>query len=334
MQIEMDPGKFYALTGMIQKVSTTARPVALDNFAAKLDASSKEIDEEVDSLAKANSAMLVEIRQTTRRQNPLLPSDDGEDILADLRHTSGGQNFLRVIFDVMRGIQSGFRSMKLLTRECRPGTLTLSGRTVTTLKTIEDLQFVNLEISLNQSTVSRFISGLLSVEQAREEVVMLGRLLAERLDSYYQVLLNRHSVEGIEIHGDPVTTDIAMSIFENVDAHGEIADDGKKPNELSAYSMRKAQIMADAVRHGMVGDFVKNPASLIEYLTRHLQSIWDLTEMLDDMSEKDAERIKRRSALKRFAEPADVAAAVAYLVSDGARNVTGAVITVDAGGTA
>lgn len=282
--IEMEPGKFYALADMITKVSATARPVALDAFSSRLDAAAKEIDDEVESLAKANKAMLAEIRQTTRRRNPLLPpDDDGEDIFADLRHTSGGQNFLRVIFDVMKGIQLGFRAMKALARECRPGTLMLVGKRVTQIKTIDDLQALNMEVSLNKGTITRFVNGLLSVERARAEVVNLGRLLAERLDGYYQVLLDRHSVQGIEIHGDPVVTDIAMSIFENVDAHGEISEDGKKPDELSAYSMRKAQIMADAVRRGMVDDFVKNPDHLIEYLTRHLQAIWDLTEMLDDM---------------------------------------------------
>ncbi len=281
--IEMDPGKFYALVDMITKVSSSVRPVAIDAFSSRLEAASKEIDDEVESLARANKAMLSEIRQTTRRRNPLLPPDEDDDIFADLRHTSGGQNFLRVIFDVMRGIQFGFHAMKNLTRECRPGSLTLLGRRVDQIKSVEDLQALNMEVSLNKSTVIRFVNGLLMAEHAREEVVNLGRLLAERLDGYYQMLLERHSVEGIEIHGDPITTDLAMSSFENGDAHGEISEDGKKPDELSAYSMRKAQIMAEAVRRGIIGEFVKNPETLIEYLTRHLQVIWDLTEMLDDM---------------------------------------------------
>jgi 3-oxoacyl-[acyl-carrier protein] reductase len=51
------------------------------------------------------------------------------------------------------------------------------------------------------------------------------------------------------------------------------------------------------------------------------------------MSEKDRERIANRSALRRLAEVSDVAAAVSYLMSEGAKNVTGTVLTVDAGGT-
>ena len=45
-------------------------------------------------------------------------------------------------------------------------------------------------------------------------------------------------------------------------------------------------------------------------------------------------KIARRSALHRLAEIDDVANAVEYLVSDKARNITGTVMTVDAGNTA
>ncbi len=58
------------------------------------------------------------------------------------------------------------------------------------------------------------------------------------------------------------------------------------------------------------------------------------TDLTASLGDKDRERIVSRSALRRLAEVEDVAAAVSYLMSDGARNVTGTVLTVDAGGTA
>ena len=58
------------------------------------------------------------------------------------------------------------------------------------------------------------------------------------------------------------------------------------------------------------------------------------TEMTRDMAEADIARVARRSALRKLAEPRDVAGAVAYLLSDDARNVTGTTMTVDAGNTA
>ncbi|WP_336488016.1 SDR family NAD(P)-dependent oxidoreductase [Methylobacterium nigriterrae] len=58
------------------------------------------------------------------------------------------------------------------------------------------------------------------------------------------------------------------------------------------------------------------------------------TEMTAGLGEADRDRIARRSALRRLAEAEDVAAAVDYLLGPGGRNVTGTVLTVDAGNTA
>ena len=58
------------------------------------------------------------------------------------------------------------------------------------------------------------------------------------------------------------------------------------------------------------------------------------TDLTKGLGEKEAEKIRQRSALRRMARPADVAHAVSYLLSDKAINVTGTVLTVDAGGTA
>ena len=58
------------------------------------------------------------------------------------------------------------------------------------------------------------------------------------------------------------------------------------------------------------------------------------TDLTKGLGEKEAEKIRQRSALRRMARPADVAHAVSYLLSDNAINVTGTVLTVDAGNTA
>ncbi len=58
------------------------------------------------------------------------------------------------------------------------------------------------------------------------------------------------------------------------------------------------------------------------------------TEMTHELDAGQREKIARRSALKRMAEPADVARSVEFLLGDGGRNITGTVLTVDAGNTA
>jgi len=58
------------------------------------------------------------------------------------------------------------------------------------------------------------------------------------------------------------------------------------------------------------------------------------TEMTDAMADEQRQRVARRSALKRLAEVDDVANAVEFLLSPKARNISGTVLTVDAGATA
>jgi len=58
------------------------------------------------------------------------------------------------------------------------------------------------------------------------------------------------------------------------------------------------------------------------------------TEMTHGLAGEQRQQVMRRSALRRLAEVEDVASAVEYLLGDKARNISGTVLTVDAGATA
>jgi 3-oxoacyl-[acyl-carrier protein] reductase len=58
------------------------------------------------------------------------------------------------------------------------------------------------------------------------------------------------------------------------------------------------------------------------------------TAMTGELTDAHRQQIARRSALKRMADAEDVAKSVEFLLSAGARNITGIVLTVDAGNTA
>ena len=58
------------------------------------------------------------------------------------------------------------------------------------------------------------------------------------------------------------------------------------------------------------------------------------TELTQGLGGEGRERIAGRSALKRLPEADDVASMVEYLLGEGGRNITGTVLTVDAGNTA
>jgi 3-oxoacyl-[acyl-carrier protein] reductase len=58
------------------------------------------------------------------------------------------------------------------------------------------------------------------------------------------------------------------------------------------------------------------------------------TDMTHGLAGEQRQQVVRRSALRRLAEVDDVANAVEYLLSDKGRNISGTVLTVDAGATA
>ncbi|UDL93206.1 SDR family oxidoreductase [Lichenihabitans sp. PAMC28606] len=58
------------------------------------------------------------------------------------------------------------------------------------------------------------------------------------------------------------------------------------------------------------------------------------TEMTAGMDDAQRQQVARRSALRRLPEIEDVARMVAFLMGEGGRNITGTVMTVDAGNTA
>jgi 3-oxoacyl-[acyl-carrier protein] reductase len=58
------------------------------------------------------------------------------------------------------------------------------------------------------------------------------------------------------------------------------------------------------------------------------------TSMNASLGEANLDRVRKRAALGRFVDPAEVAAAVEYLLGHDAGGITGTVLTIDAGSTA
>ena len=58
------------------------------------------------------------------------------------------------------------------------------------------------------------------------------------------------------------------------------------------------------------------------------------TEMTSGLTDTQRRQVLRRTALRRAPEVDDVANAVAFLLGDGGRNISGTVLTIDAGATA
>jgi 3-oxoacyl-[acyl-carrier protein] reductase len=96
---------------------------------------------------------------------------------------------------------------------------------------------------------------------------------------------------------------------------------------LSAYSATKASLI------GFTRSLAREVGQLGVTVNAVAPGFVD-TEMTRGLDGLQREKIERRSALKRMPETADIANIVDYLFSEKARNITGTVMTVDAGNIA
>jgi 3-oxoacyl-[acyl-carrier protein] reductase len=96
---------------------------------------------------------------------------------------------------------------------------------------------------------------------------------------------------------------------------------------LSVYSATKASLIG----------FTRSLAREVGQLGITVNAIapgFIATEMTNELTDAQRHQIERRSALKRMADPIDIARSVEFLLGDGGRNITGTTLTIDAGNTA
>jgi 3-oxoacyl-[acyl-carrier protein] reductase len=152
-------------------------------------------------------------------------------------------------------------------------------------------------------------SGVLSNMRDAE----IQRLI--QLNTASPILLSKYVVRSMMAHREGRIINIA-SIVASTGYSG-----------LSVYSATKASLVG----------FTRSLAREVGQLGITVNAIapgFIATEMTNELGEGEREKIARRSALKRMADPVDVARSIEFLLGEGGRNVTGTVITVDAGNTA
>jgi len=150
-------------------------------------------------------------------------------------------------------------------------------------------------------------------------------LLAMMRDSDIEALLRLNTLSPLLLTKYVVRTMMAEREGRIVSISSIVATSGYKA--LAAYSATKASL------EGFTRSLAREVGPLGITVNAVAPGFVD-TAMTHTLSESEREQIKRRSALARMAEPGDVAGAVEYFLSEKARNITGVILTVDAGNTA
>jgi len=153
------------------------------------------------------------------------------------------------------------------------------------------------------------IAGLLAVMPDAD----IQRLV--QLNTLSPILLSKHVVRGMITQGRGRVINVSSIV----------ASTGF--NALSVYAATKASLIG----------FTRSLAREIGRVGVNVNAIapgFIETEMTESLAGAERERVIGRSALRRLAAPEDIAGMAAFLMGEGGRNITGATMTVDAGGTA
>jgi 3-oxoacyl-[acyl-carrier protein] reductase len=136
-----------------------------------------------------------------------------------------------------------------------------------------------------------------------------------RLNTVSPIILTKYIVRSMMAHGRGRIVNVS-SIVSFTGYSG-----------LSVYSATKA---------AMIG-FTRSLAREVGQLGINVNAVapgFVDTEMTASLQDDHRHTIARRSALRRLPDVADIANAVEFLMGEKSRNITGTVLTVDAGGTA
>ena len=282
IRLNLHPHQFIKLVAVMDGCNATEMATA--NVTTELISTLRvTIDGQMDQLSKADQQMAEEMRRTRLKKRRAFEDPDEEDnLLNKLAKSASGHTFIGVVLGILHGLQGTLDSFENVIYDIKPQPLMVpKGYDADDLYSVEGLQNYSLMTQLNGQAINRFVSAVENIDALRNSVVFGATQVAVVMDEYYQTLLKRHTVEGLEIHHNPVTTDIAISVYENIDAHGEIKE-GRKPDEISAYSMRKATILAETVKSRSAMQFIREPDDFINVVIEHFKQMWEVATLLQD----------------------------------------------------
>ena len=150
-------------------------------------------------------------------------------------------------------------------------------------------------------------------------------LLSMMRDADIEALVRLNTLSPLVLTKYVVRSMMAERTGRIVNISSIVASSGYKA--LSAYSATKAAL------EGFTRSLAREVGQLGITVNAVAPGFVD-TAMTHALDDKERQQIMRRSALRRMAEPDDVAGAVEYLLGEKARNITGIILTVDAGNTA
>lgn len=141
----------------------------------------------------------------------------------------------------------------------------------------EDIQKMHMMSGMSSDIMNKYVEALLSIEGSKGYIAKVAWEIINELNSLNQLLVKRHGTDGVEIYGDVVSTDIAITLFKNVDNNGEI-ESVEDINMMSAFSRRKAEIISMLVYTDPMKAIIRSPNNIISVVESTMKVLWDWSD--------------------------------------------------------
>jgi AAA+ superfamily predicted ATPase len=273
--LEITPARFFNLTRLMQDVEDDEDIIKhLTVVDSTMTAQVELLEEEERHIARACAALLRDVNASLRRKNPMRALEQQKEDTEEYGELLKGNHFIAVVHEVLLQVIGGYKLVREISNRLKPGHLMLArSQSHREFETFNDIQQTVSEMQLNQSSVSRFVSGVENMEAAREHLNEMVKNIERIAEGYYNHLQRRHTNDSIPTFDNPIATDLALTIYENIDAHGEIAD-GKSPDEVSAYTINKANTIVETLAHPLVSRMAGEAGYFTSFVKEHTDKLW------------------------------------------------------------
>jgi len=288
LMVERNPYLYYTLVEIVNSVGEDQEK-RLKDIRKKMESDISVLKQKRNVLFEASHRFMEESKAVHRsKANPVMSLEQaGEDASAFMHQNL---NFVVLLFEIVDAIQRLYSDIYNMSKSLKKPNIISSGKRITDFFDMANFDRVTREIDLNGRALESYAMNIDSFNNNTNLGQKLGENLYRGLEEYYKMLLNRHSVQGTKIFRQPVITDIAIRIFENVDSHGEI-ESGKKKNEVSAYTLRKAEVLAKTLKDDMVHDYLVQPDSFLRFIGESLINLELFVEAINEIYRPQLEKL-------------------------------------------
>lgn len=257
-----NPSLYYKAVEIVKSVQPEQR--------SKLHDIIEHIERERDSVSKIASELSTVAQlfheETVRnvKTNRSVMSVGGDE--DDAKYNFKDHNFIILLASTVSALRSTYSELHRFVGGLVPPSLITAKKKIDA-EDLEDFDQMNSlfnEMNFNGHALDAYLNSLITVFNLVEAPKSLASELYKEMEKFYKYLLQVHTRDGMRIIKNPVVTNVAMHIFENIDSHGEVQRDNK---QVSAYTMRKAETLTGALTNPTVQEFVSDPDKM-QYLVR------------------------------------------------------------------